>query len=79
MSENMNRVSKVGLDLVQSSYCIGNHWGKCSNGTEATGCGPQETWINCSDIGVNHNNGIRGPAEVGNDDEKRWLVHRSLQ
>lgn len=76
MSENMNSSFNLVSDQFPS---IGNHWGKCSNGTEATGCGPQETWINCSDIAINHNNGIRGPAEVGNDDEKRWLVHRSLQ
>lgn len=78
----MNLILVANSNKFHTNFLLnltGNHWGKCTNGTEATGCGPQETWINCSDIGVNHNNGIRGPAEVGNDDEKRWLVHRSLQ
>lgn len=38
-----------------------NNWGICENGTEAIGCGPQETYRNCADIAVQHGSGIRGP------------------
>ena len=30
-----------GLCVLQWRYVAGNSWGKCSNGTEAVGCGPQ--------------------------------------
>lgn len=37
-----------------------NNWGTCSDGTEAVGCGPQETYRNCADITVGNNHGVRG-------------------
>ncbi|KAG8228485.1 hypothetical protein J437_LFUL009350 [Ladona fulva] len=33
-------------------YTAGNSWGKCEDGTEAVGCGPQETFRTCSDIAI---------------------------
>ncbi|UXI16116.1 Proton-coupled folate transporter [Sarcoptes scabiei] len=48
-------------------YCVfrwhwksANNWGTCSDGTEAVGCGPQETYRNCADITVGNNHGVRG-------------------
>jgi len=38
--------------VVQWTYTTGNTWGKCKNGTEAIGCGPQETFRNCADIQI---------------------------
>ena len=37
---------------LQWTYVTGNRWGTCSNGTQGLGCGPQETFRACSDIGV---------------------------
>lgn len=31
---------------------LGNNWGVCEDGTEATGCGNQETFVNCADIAI---------------------------
>lgn len=31
---------------------VANTWGKCENGTEAVGCGSQETFRSCSDISI---------------------------
>jgi hypothetical protein len=36
----------------QWTYYTGNTWGKCDNGTEGMGCGPQETFRNCADITI---------------------------
>jgi len=54
--------------VVQWTYTTGNTWGKCDNGTEAIGCGPQETFRNCADIQIFSNaptgfvpNGIDSP------------------
>lgn len=35
----------------------GNNWGKCSNGTEAVGCGPQEEFRACADIQISDGKG----------------------
>lgn len=34
------------------TYTGGNNWGKCADGTEGMGCGPQETFRNCGDISI---------------------------
>ena len=36
----------------QWTYYTGNTWGKCEDGTEEMGCGPQETFRNCADITI---------------------------
>ena len=41
----------------QWTYDTANSWGTCQNGTEAMGCGPQETFRACSDIKISK----RGP------------------
>lgn len=33
-------------------FYLGNNWGTCSDGTEAVGCGAQETFVNCADIAI---------------------------
>ncbi|KAJ8924203.1 hypothetical protein NQ315_006994 [Exocentrus adspersus] len=33
-------------------YRSGNNWGKCDDGTEGMGCGPQETFRSCADIAI---------------------------
>lgn len=38
--------------VLQWRYIAGNNWGKCENGTEAVGCGPQEEFRACADIAV---------------------------
>lgn len=48
----------VGLEcgncLVQWIYVAGNNWGKCDDGTEKVGCGPQEQFRACSDVTIGH-------------------------
>ncbi|CAG7710001.1 unnamed protein product [Allacma fusca] len=38
--------------VLQWHYVAGNNWGDCGNGTQAPGCGPQETFRGCSDISI---------------------------
>ncbi|XP_032792012.2 uncharacterized protein LOC116928978 [Daphnia magna] len=38
--------------IIQWTYVAGNRWGDCSNGTQALGCGPQETFRACSDVAI---------------------------
>lgn len=33
-------------------YFSGNTWGECEDGSHAVGCGPQETFMSCSDIAI---------------------------
>lgn len=35
-----------------TEFVLGNNWGKCTNGTEQVGCGPQEEFRACSDIQI---------------------------
>ena len=42
---------------LQWTYDTANSWGTCRNGTDAMGCGPQETFRACSDIKISK----RGP------------------
>ncbi|KAK2706800.1 uncharacterized protein LOC136029395 isoform X1 [Artemia franciscana] len=37
---------------LQWHYYTGNSWGECEDGTTGMGCGPQETFRNCADIGI---------------------------
>ncbi|XP_015792569.1 uncharacterized protein LOC107369157 [Tetranychus urticae] len=39
--------------VFQWTYTAGNNWGRCDNGTSATGCGPQETFRACADVRIN--------------------------
>lgn len=43
--------------VLQWKYIAGNNWGKCENGTEAVGCGPQEEFRACADILVSDKDG----------------------
>jgi len=47
--------------VMQWTYVAANTWGVCDNGTEAVGCGPQETFINCADVAIIPNTGARPP------------------
>jgi len=38
--------------VLQWTYNTANSWGNCPNGTNAIGCGPQETFRACSDIRI---------------------------
>ncbi|XP_046464103.1 uncharacterized protein LOC124209905 [Daphnia pulex] len=38
--------------VLQWRYFAGNNWGKCPNGTEKVGCGPQEQFFGCADIRI---------------------------
>ncbi|XP_044738726.1 uncharacterized protein LOC123300253 [Chrysoperla carnea] len=38
--------------VLQWRYIAGNNWGKCDDGTERVGCGPQEEFRACADIQI---------------------------
>ncbi|XP_067015709.2 uncharacterized protein [Anabrus simplex] len=38
--------------ILQWRYIAGNNWGKCTNGSEAVGCGPQEEFRACADVAI---------------------------
>ncbi|KAJ9589726.1 hypothetical protein L9F63_017065 [Diploptera punctata] len=38
--------------VLRWTYVAANSWGTCINGTQDTGCGPQETFRSCSDITI---------------------------
>ncbi|CAL1678311.1 unnamed protein product [Lasius platythorax] len=38
--------------VLRWEYVAGNNWGKCEDGTNKQGCGPQETFKSCSDISI---------------------------
>lgn len=40
--------------VLRWNYRAGNNWGTCTDGTEATGCGPQELYRNCADISIGY-------------------------
>ena len=48
--------------VMQWTYYAGNTWGTCSDGEQAIGCGPQETFINCADIAIVSNTPYFGPV-----------------
>jgi len=48
--------------VIQWIYFARNTWGSCNNGTEAVGCGNQETFVNCADVGILTNTGSFGPS-----------------
>ncbi|KAF0299686.1 hypothetical protein FJT64_027638 [Amphibalanus amphitrite] len=48
--------------VMQWTYYAGNTWGTCSDGEQAVGCGPQETFINCADIAIVSNTPYFGPV-----------------
>ncbi|KAJ8301810.1 hypothetical protein KUTeg_020797 [Tegillarca granosa] len=48
--------------VFQWHYRAGNNYGCDPNGTCCTGCGPQETFINCADISIDGNDGVTGPT-----------------
>ncbi|XP_055642866.1 uncharacterized protein LOC129779423 [Toxorhynchites rutilus septentrionalis] len=45
--------------VLQWTYVTANNWGICPDGTGALGCGPQEHFRTCSDIGIYHANDER--------------------
>lgn len=50
--------------VLQWTYTAGNNWGTCSNGTEAVGCGPQETFRACADIAIHQGHISQVPNEI---------------
>nr|XP_045613811.1 uncharacterized protein LOC123767806 [Procambarus clarkii] len=38
--------------VLQWTWVAGNSWGTCPDGSGKTGCGPQETFVNCADISI---------------------------
>jgi len=45
------------LCVLQWRYWAGNSWGRCDNGTESIGCGPQEEFRACADLAIHSSNG----------------------
>ena len=50
--------------IIQWKYFTGNTWGICADGTEAVGCGIQETFVNCADVQIITNTAGFGPFGV---------------
>lgn len=40
--------------ILRWNYKAGNNWGICDDGSEGTGCGPQELYRNCADISIGY-------------------------
>ncbi|TRY71022.1 hypothetical protein TCAL_10831 [Tigriopus californicus] len=38
--------------IFQWKWITGNSWGVCEDGSEALGCGPQETFMGCADVKI---------------------------
>lgn len=64
--------------MFQWRYIAGNSWGRCDNGTEAVGCGPQEEFRACADVAID-GPGARPqpipyptPPSSGADDEDEY-------
>jgi len=49
--------------ILQWTYTAGNDWGTCENGTQAVGCGPQETFRACADISIRAAVPVQLPVE----------------
>ena len=47
--------------VIQWWWVAGNNVGVCTNGTEAMGCGPQESFQNCADVAIISNTAGFGP------------------
>ncbi|XP_022196376.2 uncharacterized protein LOC111053758 [Nilaparvata lugens] len=43
--------------VLQWRYVAGNNWGRCPNGTEMVGCGPQEEFRACADVSIEDGTG----------------------
>lgn len=54
---------------------LGNNWGKCGDGSQQVGCGPQETYRNCADVSVKYDLGVRGSPDVRNNGVDNEQVH----
>ncbi|RWS17733.1 uncharacterized protein B4U79_14022 [Dinothrombium tinctorium] len=46
--------------ILRWQWNAANNWGKCEDGKERVGCGPQETYRNCADVRISYDYGIRG-------------------
>jgi len=55
------------LCVLQWRYWAGNSWGRCGNGTESIGCGPQEEFRACADVAIHdeHGNYNSRPSSEG--------------
>lgn len=45
--------------VLQWTYVAGNSWGYCTDGSGRLGCGPQENFRTCSDIGIYEASDVR--------------------
>jgi hypothetical protein len=61
--------------VIQWTYYTGNMWGKCSNGTEAVGCGPAETFRNCADVGIFTSTGSGRPPLFVTEKKNPFLLY----
>ena len=59
--------------VLQWTWRSANSWGKCTNGTQGLGCGPQETFRNCADIRI-----VRSSALLPVTDNPRAIMIRDL-
>lgn len=63
--------------VLQWRYLAANNWGRCDDGSEAVGCGPQEEFRACADIAIEAKDGSTDdtpykptpPNEGGNEND----------
>lgn len=59
--------------VLQWTWRSANSWGKCKNGTQGLGCGPQETFRNCADIRI-----VRSAQYLPPTDNPRAIMIRDI-
>ncbi|XP_064484184.1 uncharacterized protein LOC135396890 [Ornithodoros turicata] len=47
--------------ILRWEWIAGHTVGRCKDGKQRLGCGPQETYRNCADIAIRSGGGVRGP------------------
>lgn len=63
--------------VLQWRYLAANNWGRCDDGSEAVGCGPQEEFRACADVAIEAKTGSADdtpykptpPKEGGNEND----------
>lgn len=61
------------------SPSAGNNWGLCPDGSEAVGCGPTETFVNCADVSVVTTVGGLPPLFISAQDFPYLLYYRDFR
>ncbi|XP_047110088.1 uncharacterized protein LOC124784833 [Schistocerca piceifrons] len=65
--------------VIQWRYVTANNWGLCADGSEAVGCGPTETFVNCADVAIVTAIGGLPPSFVSSQDNPHLLYYRDFR